>query len=152
MERKGPLYLDDLEVGHRFRSGVIRVTPVAIKAFAAEFDPQPFHLDESAAAASFFGELVASGWQTACLTMRLLVEGELRIAGGLIGAGVEEMRWPRPVRAGDTLQVESEVIEVHVSQKRPDRGVVRIKTTTVNQDGLPVLEQVARLIVPCRPA
>jgi acyl dehydratase len=152
MDRTEPLYLDDLEVGQRFRSGVVAVTAGSIKAFAAEFDPQPFHLDEGAAAASFFGGLVASGWQTACLTMRLLVEGELQIAGGLIGAGVEEMRWPRPVRPGETLQAESELIEIRVSEKRPDRGIVRIKTTTLNQDGLPVLEQVARLVVPRRPS
>ncbi len=151
MNRTGPLYLDDLEVGQRFRSGVVTVTAESIKAFAAEFDPQPFHLDEGAAAESFFGGLVASGWQTACLTMRLLVNGELKIAGGLIGAGVDEMRWPRPVRPGDTLQAESEVIEVRVSEKRPDRGVVRMKTTTVNQESQPVMEQVARLIVPRRP-
>ena len=152
MDRTGPLYLDDLEVGQRFRSGVVLVTAESIKAFAAEFDPQPFHLDESAAVASFFGGLVASGWQTAALTMRLLVESELEIAGGLIGAGVDEMRWPRPVRPGDTLQAESEVLEVRVSEKRPDRGVVRFKTTTVNQEGQAVMEQVARLIVPRRPA
>jgi acyl dehydratase len=152
MDQTRPLYLDDLEVGQRFRSGVVTVTAESIKAFAAEFDPQPFHLDEHAAAESFFGGLVASGWQTACLTMRLLVDGELKIAGGLIGAGVEEMRWPRPVRPGDTLQAESEVIGVRVSEKRPDRGVVRMKTTTINQDGQPVMEQVARLIVPRKPA
>ena len=152
MDRTDPLYLEDLEVGQRFQSGAVTVTAASIRAFAAEYDPQPFHLDEEAATGSFFGALVASGWQTACLTMRLLVEGELTIAGGLIGAGVEEMRWPRPVRPGDTLQAESEVIEVRVSQKRPDRGIARIKTTTLNQDGLPVLEQVANLVVPRRPS
>ena len=151
MDRTGPLYLDDLVVGQRYRSGVITVNAESIKAFAAEFDPQPFHLDEEAAAGSFFGGLVASGWQTACLTMRLLVEGDLVIAGGLIGAGVEEMRWPRPVRPGDTLRAESELIEVRVSEKRPDRGIARIKTITLNQDGVPVLEQVARVVVPRRP-
>ena len=152
MDQSEPLYLDDLEVGQRFRSGVVTVTAESIKAFAAEFDPQPFHLDEDAGAESFFGGLVASGWQTAALTMRLLVQSELKIAGGLIGAGVETVWWPRPVRPGDTLQAESEVLEVRVSEKRPDRGVARFKTTTTNQDGLPVMVQVAKLIVPRRSA
>jgi acyl dehydratase len=152
MAQAAPLYLEDLAVGQTFRSGTVTVDPVRLKAFAAEFDPQPFHLDEQAAAASPFGGLVASGWHTAALTMRLLVEGDLKVAGGLVGAGVEEIRWPRPVRPGDTLRVESEVLEVRPSGSRPDRGVVRLRSTTLNQVGQPVMVQVASLIVPRRPA
>src|SRR5947208_233078 len=123
-----------------------------IEAFAAEFDPQPFHLDEDAARASPFGGLVASGWHTAALTMRLLVRGELQVVGGLIGMGAEELRWPRPVRPGDVLRVESEVLGLRPSQSRPDRGIVRVRNTTRNQDGQPVMVQVVHLIVPCRPS
>ena len=147
-----PLYLDDLEVGRTFRSGTFTVDPGGLKAFAAEFDPQPFHLDERAARSSLFGGLVASGWHTAAITMRLLVDGEARIAGGLVGAGVDELRWPRPVRPGDVLRVESEVLEVRPSRSRPDRGIVRLRSTTLNQDDQPVMIQVASLVVPRRPA
>jgi len=146
------LYLEDLAVGQTFRSGTVTVDPVRLKEFAAEFDPQPFHLDEHAAGASLFRGLVASGWHTAALTMRLLVEGDLKVAGGLLGAGVEELRWPRPVRPGDTLHVMSEVLEARPSGSRPDRGIVRVRSTTLNQDEQPVMIQVASLIVPRRPA
>ena len=152
MGRARPLYLEDFAVGQTFRSGTAAVEPGKVRAFAAAFDPQPFHLDEQAAAGSIYGGLIASGWHTAALTMRLLVEGELAVAGGLVGAGVESLRWPRPVRPGDTLRVESEVLEVRPSQSRPDRGVVRLRSTTFNQGGQPVMEQVATLIVPRRPA
>jgi acyl dehydratase len=146
------LYLEDLAVGQTFRSGTVTVDPVRLKEFAAEFDPQPFHLDEQAAGASLFRGLVASGWHTAALTMRLLVEGDLKVAGGLLGAGVEELRWPRPVRPGDTLRVVSEVLEARPSGSRPDRGIVRVRSTTLNQDEQPVMIQVASLIIPRRPA
>ena len=99
-------YLEDFSVGQIFQSGTISVSADEIKAFASQFDPQPFHLDETAAKATFFGGLVASGWHTAALTMRLIVDSELKIAGGSIGAGAEELRWPRPVRPGDTLRTE----------------------------------------------
>jgi acyl dehydratase len=147
-----PLYLDDLAVGQTFESGTATVEPERLKAFAAEFDPQPFHLDEEAAGASLFGGLVASGWHTAALTMRLLVESDLKIVGGLIGVGVEELRWPRPVRPGDTLRVESEVLDVRPSKSQPDRGIVKVRNTTRNQEDQPVLVQVANLIVPKRPS
>jgi acyl dehydratase len=151
MRHTGPHYLEDLAVGQTFRSGTVAVEPGEIREFATAYDPQPFHLDEQAAVVSIFGGLVASGWHTAALTMRLLVEGELKVAGGLVGAGVESIRWPRPVCPGDTLRVESEVLEVCPSASRPDRGVVRVRSTTFNQEGLPVMEQVATLIVPRRP-
>ena len=97
MGRAGPLYLEDFAVGQTFRSGTAPVELGEVRAFAAAFDPQPFHLDEQEAGSSVFGGLVASGWHTAALTMRLLVEGDLQVAGGLVGAGVESIRWPRPV-------------------------------------------------------
>ena len=114
-------YLEDFSVGQTFRSGSVTVATEQIKSFAAQFDPQPFHLDERAAAATFFGGLVASGWHTAALTMRMIVDGDLRIAGGLIGAGAEELKWPRPVRAGDTLHIVSEVLEVRPSKSHQTR-------------------------------
>ena len=145
-------YLEDIEVGQRFRSGRIRVEADHIKGFAAEFDPQPFHLDEGAAAGTRFGGLIASGWHTAAITMRLLVDGELNLAGGLVGAGFDELRWPRPVRPGDELRVESEVLEVRASKSRPDQGLVRVRITTLNQDSEPVQVFVANLVVPRRPS
>ncbi len=144
------LYLEDIAIGHNFGSGTVEVDTDEIKAFAAEFDPQPFHLDESTA--SMFGGLVASGWHTAALTMRLLVDGEFQVAGGLIGLGVEELRWPRPVRPGDILGVVSEVLDIRPSKSQPDRGIVRIRNTTRNQRGEPVMIQVATILVPRRPA
>lgn len=145
------MYLEDLAAGQVFRSGPAVVDAERMKAFAAEFDPQPFHLDETAAADSLFGRLVASGWHTAAITMRLLVDGEMKIAGCLIGLGVESMKWPRPVYPGDVLRVESEVIEVRPSQSNPERGIVRVRSTTFNQDDQPVMIQTASLIVPRRP-
>ena len=102
--------------------------------------------------ASLFGGLVASGWHTAALTMRLLVGGELQVVGGLIGMGVEELRWPRPVHPGDVLRVESEVLGLRPSKSQPDRGIVRVRNTTLNQDGQPVMVQVVNMIVPGRPS
>ena len=148
----GTLYLEDLAPGRQYGSGELTVDAERIKAFAREFDPQPFHLDEQAARATFFRGLAASGWHTAALTMRLLVEGELRIAGGIIGAGCEECRWPRPVRPGDTLHVVSEILEVRPSKSRPDQGVVKVRTTTLNQAGEAVQVFTGNLIVPRRPA
>ncbi len=146
------LYLEDLAVGQTFRTGTVSVEPERIKAFAAEFDPQPFHLDEEAAGTSFFGGLVASGWHTASLSMRLMVTSGFKIAGGLIGAGVDEIRWPRPVRPGDVLHVEGEVLEVRPSRKSPERGIVRLRSKTINQHGDTVMEQTANLVVLRNPA
>ena len=146
-----PLFLEDLTVGQTFRSGTVAVEPGRLKAFAAEFDPQPFHLDEAAAGASLFGGLVASGWLTAALTMRLLVEGELKPAGGIVGTGLDEFRWPRPVRPGDELHVESEILEVRPSKSRPNQGVIKVRTTTFNQNDEPVQVQIGNLLVPAKP-
>ena len=146
----GERYLEDFAVGQTFVSGRLRVTKEQIKAFAVEFDPQPFHLDEAAAQNTFFKGLAASGWHTAALTMRLLVEGELKPAGGVIGAGFDEFRWPRPVRPGDELHIESEVLEVRASRSRPNQGLIKVRTTTLNQRDEAVQVQIANLIVPRR--
>lgn len=135
------LYLEDLHVGQTFTTGSVTVTTEAIKAFARDYDPQPFHLDEDAAKDSLFGGLAASGWHTAALSMRLLVDG-LPIAGGLIGVG-GETTWPRPTRPGDVLTVHIEVLEITPSKSRPDRGMVRTRNETRNQNGEPV--QISKL-------
>lgn len=140
-------YLEDFAVGQTFGSKRLRVASEQIKAFAAEFDPQPFHLDEDAADESLFRGLAASGWHTAALTMRLLVDGALRPAGGIIGAGFDEFRWPRPVRPGDELHAESEVLDVRPSKSRPDQGVIKVKTTTLNQAGEAVQIMIGNLMV-----
>ncbi len=144
-------YLEDLAPGQRFGSGRLTVTEADIIAFATTFDPQPFHLDEAAARGTIFRGLAASGWHTAALTMRLLVDSEFRPAGGIIGAGMDELRWPRPVRPGDTLRVEVEVLETRPSRSRPDQGLVKTRTTTLNQRDEPVQVLVANLLVPRRP-
>ncbi len=143
------LHLEDLSVGQRFTSAPHPLDAAQIKAFAQAFDPQPFHLDEEAAKASLFAGLAASGWHTAAITMRLLVDGGAPIAGGIIGAGVE-LAWPRPVRPGDVLTVESEVLAVTPSRSRPDRGMVTLRSETRNQDGEAVQILTSRLVVPRR--
>jgi acyl dehydratase len=145
------LHLDDLAVGQKFTTSSVTLTLEGCKAFAADFDPQPFHLDEAAARASVFGRLAASGWYTASLSMRLLVEGELTIAGGLIGLG-GEITWPRPTYPGDTLRVETEVLSIRVSESKPDRGVVTARNVTLNQHGEPAQVMVVKMLVPRRPA
>lgn len=144
------LYLDDITPGQRHASAPVSLDSEAIKTFAGQFDPQPFHLDEAAAEASFFGGLAASGWHTAALTMRMLVQS-LPVAGGVIGAGVE-LSWPRPVRPGDTLHAESEILKVAPSRSKPDRGVVTVRTETRNQHGETVQILTARILVFRRPA
>jgi len=146
-----PLYLDDLTPGQRLESRSLTLDALQIKAFARKFDPQPFHLDEMAAKDTLFGGLAASGWHTAALTMKLMVEGGVPIAGGIIGAG-GEIAWPRPARPGDTLTVDSEVLEVTPSKSRPDRGIATIRSTTRNQTGDAVQISTMKLVVPRRPA
>jgi acyl dehydratase len=144
----GRRYLEDFAVGQTFSSGRLRVDKEQIKAFAAVFDPQPFHLDEDAARDTIFRGLAASGWHTAALTMRLLVESEIEPAGGIVGAGFDEFRWPRPVRPGDELHIESEVLEVQPSRSRSNQGMIKVRTTTLNQNDEAVQVQIANLIVP----
>ena len=147
MDQSNERYLEDFAVGQTFGSGRLRIDGERALAFAAEFDPQPFHLDEAAARRSIFGGLTASGWHTAAVTMRLLVETEFKPVGGIIGAGFDECRWTRPVRPGDELRVECEVIEVRPSKSRPEQGLIKLRTTTLNQDDEVVLVHVVNLLV-----
>ena len=144
------LYLDDLHVGRRFRSGTHVLDEQQIIVFAREFDPQAFHIDRKAAKETVFGGLAASGWHTAAVTMRLQVDGGLPIAGGLVGlAGA--VVWPTPTRPGDVLRVESEVMEVVPSRSRRDRGTVTVRSETFNQRGEVVQTATIKLLVPRRP-
>jgi len=143
------LYLDDFTVGRKFVTATFAVTAEDIKAFASRFDPQPFHLDEEAARRSVFGRLAASGWHTAGMTMRLLVESAFHVTGGLIGLG-GEIEWPRATYAGDVLRVESEVLEARASRSKPDRGIVTIRHRTLNQRDEPVQIATLKVFVPTR--
>jgi acyl dehydratase len=145
------LWLEDLSVGQQFVSGSHTLTPDEIVTFAASYDPQPFHLDEAAARQTLFGGLAASGWHTAAISMRLLVQSGLPLANGIIGSG-GELAWVKPVRPGDTLQVKSEVLEIIPSQSKPDRGMVVMKLTTTNQDSAVVQTFSPKLVVFRRPA
>ncbi|MDR0635032.1 MAG: MaoC family dehydratase [Azoarcus sp.] len=142
-------YLEEVAVGDRYVSREYPLDAAGIKAFARDFDPQPFHLDEDFAARSFFGGLAASGWHTAAITMRLMVES-VPFAGGLIGAGVE-LSWPRPARPGDVLRVESEITAIAPSRSKPDRGIVTLQSDTFNQRGEPVQKLVSKLLLFRRP-
>ena len=144
-------FLEDFAVGQTFGSGQVRIDKQSIMKFANEFDPQPIHLDEEAARDSFFQGLAASGWHTAAATMRLLVEGDLKPAGGIIGTGFDEFRWPRPVRPGDELHVESQVLDVRRLKSRPEHGLIKVRTTTLNQHGEAVQVMISNLLVPRRP-
>lgn len=146
-----PLYPEDLQVGQRFVSGSHQLDEAEIKAFAAQFDPQPFHLDDEAAKNSIFGGLAASGWHTAAITMKLLVDGGAPATGGVIGAG-GEIAWPRPTRPGDRLHVESEVLDITPSRSRPERGMVTMRSETINQRGEIAQVMTMKLVVPRRPA
>ncbi|HTV36648.1 MAG TPA: MaoC family dehydratase [Xanthobacteraceae bacterium] len=145
-------YFEDFAAGQVYASGRLQVNEQAIIAFAKQFDPQPYHLDDAAARTTIFGGLAASGWHTAAMTMRLMVDGEFRPAGGIIGVGFDQLSWPRPVRPGDELRAESEIIEVRPSKSRADRGMIRVRTTTYNQNGEAVQVFTGNLIVPRRSA
>lgn len=145
-------YLEDFAAGQVYRSNRLQVDKGQILAFASQFDPQPYHLDEELARNSVFRGLAASGWHTAAMTMRLLVDSEFQPADGILGVGLEELSWLRPVRPGDELRVESEVLEVRPSKLRADRGVIRLRTTTLNQNDQPVQIYTGNLLVPRRPA
>ena len=141
------LFFEDFEPGWTLTYGDRTVSRAEIVAFASEFDPQPFHLDEMVARRTLFQGLAASGWHTAALTMRLLVDGDLRPAGGIVGVGLDELQWPRPVRPGDELRLKSEVLDVRPSKSRPSQGLIKVRTTTLNQHDEPVQIQVASLLV-----
>ena len=145
--QEGPgLYLDDLQVGQRFTSGTYLIKKARIKEFAAEFDPQPFHLDEGAAEAGIFKGLAASGWHTAAVSMRLMVTGGLPFADGLVGLG-GEIAWPKPTRPGDLLRVESEIVEITPSRSKPHQAIVIVRGTMFNQNGEAVYLLTAKLLV-----
>lgn len=130
----GPAHMyEDFTVGQKFRSRAQLVTHDRIVAFGAEFDPQPQHISEDAAADSQFGELVASGWHTASVSMRLFVECLPTVRGGLQGGALEELAWPKPVRPGDLIRVEAEVVWKRESRSRLDKGLVKVKAITLNQ-------------------
>ncbi|MFL9933363.1 MaoC family dehydratase [Paraburkholderia sp. RL18-103-BIB-C] len=145
------LYFDDLKVGDTFTTGTYEVSAADIKRFAAEFDPQPFHLDDEAARETMFGGLAASGWHTAAITMGLLVSGGPKLANGVLGAG-GEIEWKMPTRPGDVLHVESEVVDLIPSRSRTDRGMLVLRSRTINQHGEVVQNLTAKLIVARRPA
>jgi acyl dehydratase len=142
-----PFHFEDLTPGLKFKTGSRTLDAEAIKAYARQYDPQPFHTDAEAAKNTFFGELVASGWHTMSVTMRLIVDGEFKPAGGVIGGGVDEFRWPIPVRPGDTLTVVSEVVESRPSKSRPEIGMVRVRHSTLNQRGETVQTFIANHVV-----
>ena len=147
----GLLYLEDLHVGQRFTTNTLIVSENEILEFARQFDPQPFHLDHHAARQTLFKGLAGSGWHTAALTMRLMVDSGPHFAGGILGVG-GEITWSTPMRPGDTLQVHSEIVEVNPSRSRPDRGMAIVRNDTHNQRGETVQSFVARIIVPRRPS
>ncbi len=144
------LFLEDLVEGQRFVSAGRTVSRKEIVAFAARYDPQPFHLDHDAAVDTLFGGLAASGWHTAAMTMRMVIES-VPVAGGIVGRG-GELIWPNPTRPGDTLHVETEVLEITPSRSRPERGTVVMRCTTLNQDGEVVQTFTPKIVVPRRPA
>jgi len=145
------IHLDDLEPGQIHHLGGQTLSRDEIVAFARDWDPQPFHLDEQAAAASIYGGLIASGWHTVCVFMRLFADGMLSRAAAMGSPGVDELRWLKPVRPGDTLEARLEILEVRPSRSKPDRGVVRARSVVVNQDGEEVLSFVATLLFQRRP-
>ena len=139
-------YFEDLKAGDRFKSGTYKVTEEQIVSFAREFDPQPFHLDPAVARQPMFKGLIASGWHTAAITMRLFVQ-TLNFAEGAIGLGVDELRWPNAVRPGDVLQVETEIVDLRESRSKPNQGIVRIRNVTTNQRGEVVQTMFASTLV-----
>jgi acyl dehydratase len=145
------IHLDDLQPGQIHRLGRRRIERDEIVAFARDWDPQPFHLDEAAAAESIYGGLIASGWHTVCVFMRLFVDGLLHRAAAMGSPGIDELRWLKPVRPGDTLEARLEILEVRPSRSKPDRGIVRARSVVVNQADEEVLSFVATLLFKRRP-
>lgn len=146
------LSFEDFSLGQKFTSvGSVKVSAQEITEFAEKYDPQPFHLDEAAGKSSFFKGLAASGWLTAAIVMRLRVD-TIRVRGGMIGAGVEEIRWTEPVRPGDTLRTEMEIVGLRKSQKRPELGLVTLFTLTFNQNNVVVMKSTIKFLAPLRPS
>jgi acyl dehydratase len=145
------LYLEDFEPGSVHAAGSVQLSEAEILEFAGRYDPQPFHVDPEAAAASIYGGLIASGWQTVAVTMRLLVDNVFNEAASMGSPGVDEIRWPRPVRPGDTLSPRVTVLDTRVSRSRPDRGILRFQVDVENQDGETVMRMTGAAFVGCRP-
>ncbi|MFN2541441.1 MAG: MaoC/PaaZ C-terminal domain-containing protein [Chthoniobacterales bacterium] len=142
-------YYEDLKRGARFQSDTMQVKEKELIEFAHKFDPQMFHLDRKSAERTIFKGLIASGWYTAAITMRLFVQ-TLNFAQGAIGLGVNELRWPNVVRAGDTLRVETQIIRLRRSRSRPQFGIIKLRNVTTNQDGEIVQEMIGAAMVPRR--
>lgn len=143
-------YLNDFTVGDSFESDAYTISEEESVAFARAYDPQPFHLYAGEAARSIFRELVISGWQTAAVTMRLIVDSGVLRETGIIGTGIDELRWLAPVKPGSTLRVRGEVVELKPWPNNPARGTLRVKLATVDQNGVVVMTQIANLIMPVR--
>lgn len=144
-------YYEDLTVGAKRSFGRYEVTREEVLAFAGAYDPQPFHLDDEAAANTYFGRLSASGWHTGAMTMRMMVDSWKDEAQASLGSpGLDELRWLRPVYPGDVLRVESELIEKRRSASRPDMGITKSRQTTFNQDDEPVMTMVANGLIKVR--
>jgi acyl dehydratase len=146
METSELLYHDDIQVGTKFVTRGYQLSQPEIVEFASHYDPQPFHTDPELATASLFSGLAASGWHTAAVTMKLMVEHGMHLAGGMIGAGCE-LNWPAPTRPGDTLHVEGEVVEVAPAAPGRKRGMITMRSETKNQDGTVVQTLIAKLVV-----
>ena len=147
----GLSYFDDYALGSTYECGSVSIDQASIIAFAKEFDPQPFHVDPAAAAAGPYGGLIASGWHTAALVMRLLVENYLAAESSLGSAGLDELRWPHPVRPGDTLRVRATVVESRRSLSKPDRGIVKTVVEATNSGGATVMRATAINFMLVRP-
>ena len=144
-------YFEDVQVGDRFHSAEHAVTEEEILAFCRQYDPQPFHTDVVAAKETFFGRLVASGWHTAAISMRLMVQSNMELDGGVIGSGVESLRWPRPMLPGDRLRVDMKVESKSDVENRPERGLVKLRCRTLNQNDKTVQDMTATLVIARRP-
>ena len=145
------MYYEDLAIGRTYRTTSVEVTAEEVKAFAARYDPQPFHLDPVAAEKSVFGGLVASGWMTAALTMRLMVTSEFKFGSGVVGLGVDTLQWPKPVRPGDRLAATMEITAMRTSESKPNYGIAKLRTTTTNQHGGIVQVMISTILIPRRP-
>lgn len=150
MTQNNYIYLEDLSIGQTFTAGPYKVTQEEIIAFARQYDPQDFHTDPVKAKDTFFGELVASGWHTAALTMRMMAEATPKMEGGMVGRSIEKMSWPRAVKPGDEISLTIEVLDFRPSGSNPKRGIVRTRNTVRNQKGEPVLEMEVVMFIPRR--
>lgn len=151
MSDSGLTYFDDYVPGMARDCGSVSVDQAEIISFARQFDPQPFHVDPVAAASGPFGGLIASGWHTAGLVMRLIVDNYVSAESSLGAAGLDELRWPNPVRPGDTLRVRVTVLEARRSQSKPDRGILKTLIEAENQDGQPVMRATSINFIRVRP-